>query len=315
LGNDGLKPFKPSRPRRPNQTPLDVEYRILIYVLDFPTHGPKRIVNELAKADYGPIEIGHTAVYNVLRRHNLNTRTKRLEWLRKSCGQVISPSELERDKQASRQNHVEASYPGQLVGLDTFYVGCIKGLGRIYQMTACDCFSIFGWAKVYLVKKVTSSIDFKEFHLLRRTGWVRIERILTDNGKEFTTHWKGGKHKFEDALAKTGIRHSYTKVKHPWTNGYSERLNQTILDEFYSVAFRKKIYRSLEELQKDLDEFMYRYNDHRAHQGYKLKEGGYTTPSQAFYNSKRCVCLPLRNHLKGSGERTVSLQSVNTLTS
>ena len=315
LGNDGLRPFEPSKPHRPNQTPLDIEYRILIYVLDFPTHGPERIANELGGSEYGHLKIGHTAVYGVLRRHDLHTKAKRLEWLRKSCGQVILPSELERDRQASRNNHVEASYPGELVGLDTFYIGCIKGLGRIYQMTACDCLASFGWAKVYLDKKVTSSIDFLENHLLQRTGWVKIRRILTDNGKEFTTHWKGGKHKFEDALREAEIMHSYTKVKHPWTNGYVERLNQTILDEFYSVAFRKKIYTSLEELQKDLDEFMYRYNFQRTHQGYKLKEEGYTIPSQAFYSGKTCVCLPLRNCLKDSGERMVKLESVNTLTS
>ena len=81
-------------------------------------------------------------------------------------------------------------------------------------------------------------------------------------------------------------------MKHPWTNGYVERLNQTILDEFYSVAFRKKIYTSLEELQKDLDQFMYDYNFQRAHQGYKLKENGYTTPAEAFFSGRRCLALP-----------------------
>ena len=83
------------------------------------------------------------------------------------------------------------------------------------------------------------------------------------------------------------------RSKHPWTNGYAERLNQTILDEFYSVALRKKIYTSVEQLQKDLDEFMYQYNFHRSHQGYKLKNNGYITPSQGFFSGRTCLALPL----------------------
>jgi len=122
---------------------------------------------------------------------------------------------------------------------------------------------------------------------------VVIQRLLQDNGKEFTTHFSGANHKFKQACDRNNIRQSFTKTKHPWTNGYAERLNQTILDEFYSVALRKKIYTSVEQLQKDLDEFMYYYNFQRSHQGYKLKRNGQVTPSQAFFSGRTPLALPL----------------------
>ena len=185
------------------------------------------------------------------------------------------------------------SYPGELIGIDTFYVGCLKGVGRIYQITACDCFSSFGFAKLYTDKTADSAIDFLENHLLPLSSGVNIQRLLHDNGKEFTTHHIGGHHKFKDACQRNNIRQTHTKVKHPWTNGYPERLNLTLLDEFYQVAFRKKVYHSLEELQRDLDEFLHYYNFKRTHQGYKLKENGYKTPASAFFSGKTCTMLPL----------------------
>ena len=219
-----------------------------------------------------------------MKRHQLNTKKKRLEWVRKLNGEVVKLSDLQRDKELSKTCHVKADCPGDLVGIDTFYVGCLKNLGRVYQVTACDCFSSFGWAKLYLDKSADSTIDFVGNHLLPLSGPVTLHHLLHDGRKEFTTHWEGATHKFHDACEQNQLRRTQTKVKHPWTNGYAERLNQTILDEFYSVAFRKKIYTSLEELQKDLAYFMYEYNFNRTHQGYKLKEHGFNIPAEAFFS-------------------------------
>jgi len=63
------------------------------------------------------------------------------------------------------------------------------------------------------------------------------------------------------------IDHTRTKTKSPQTNGIVERFHKTMLDEFYGVAFRKKIYRSIEELQRDLNAWLVQYNEERAHQG------------------------------------------------
>ena len=290
-GNEGLR----SVPQKPtvfaNQTSLEDELMVLDFIQQFPTYGPERISRELARR--GLLKIGHTAIYGIMKRHHLTTKIKRLEWVRILAGEVVKLSDLKRDKQLSKSRHIEASYPGCLVGIDVFYVGCLKHIGRIYQLTACDCFSSFGWAKLYLNKTADSAVDFLQNHLLAKTGNVVIHRLLQDNGKEFTTHWPRANHKFKKACERNNIRQTFTKTKHPWTNGYTERLNQTILDEFYSVMLRKKIYTSLEELQEDLDDFMYCYNFQRSHQGYKLKDNGYITPSEAFFSGRSCLALPL----------------------
>jgi len=133
--------------------------------------------------------------------------------------------------------------------------------------------------KIILTTK--SSTDFIENHLTKKFTPVKIERILTDCGMEYITWHKEviPNYGFEKTCKKLGIKHTITRVKHSWTNGYVERLNKTFLDEFYSVAFRKKHYKSIEELQIDLDKFMDYYNYRRTHhQGYRLKKNGYKTP-------------------------------------
>lgn len=291
LGDCGLQSVRTTPLVFRNQTPLEDELLVLDFLQQFPTYGPERISRELARR--GLLTIGHTAIYGIMKRHALTTKKKRLEWVRILSGEVIKLTDLKRDKQLSKSRHIEASYPGALVGVDVFYVGCLKNVGRIYQLTACDCFSSFGWAKLYVQKTADNAVDFLETHLLPKAGTVVVHRLLMDNGKEFTTHWPHATHKFKTACERNTIRQSFTKTRHPWTNGYTERLNQTILDEFYSVALRKTIYTSLEQLQSDLDEFMYEYNFKRSHQGYKLKDNGYTTPSEAFFSGRTCPALPI----------------------
>jgi transposase InsO family protein len=250
-----------------NRTPLDLEGQVLILMEQFPSYGPERIA--LALGQMG-ITLGHTAVHGVMQRYNLNKRKDRLEWVRKLHGEVVKLSDLETARQRAKHRHIKAQQPGELVCVDLFYVGCLKGVGRIYQMTACDAATSFAWAKLYTEKSAEASGDFLE-HLIAHRHGVVIQALLTDNGKEFTTHWESKEHSFERALQDRGIQHRYTQVRHPWTNGFAERLNRTILEEFYQVALRKKIYHTLEELQKDLNQFLAFYNFSRPHQGYRVK--------------------------------------------
>lgn len=279
-----MKPKIRSKPDMPNKVPKEIEEQILNFVKEYPTYGPERIEAELK---FAGICVGHTGIYNVLKKRGLNTAKSRLEWVRKLTGEVVTIDEITRDKEKAKNNHVEATHPGQLISEDTFYIGCLKGIGRIYCQVACDCFSSFGAAKVYNNKTTDASTDFVENHLVKKFAPVKIERILTDCGTEYTTWHESAipNHKFEKTCKKLGIKHTTTKVKHPWTNGYVERLNKTLLDEFYSVVFRKKQYKSIEELQIDLDRFMDYYNYRRAHQGYKLKNDGYRTPAEAHLSS------------------------------
>lgn len=264
-GHEGLLARK-RRLNPHNRTPVKVEETVIATLERFPTYGPQRIAFLLERQ---AISIGKTAIHGVMKRYGLNRRKDRLEWVRIRSGEIVTRSELETARERAKSRHIKADYPGDLVGIDTFYVGCLKGVGRIYQMTGCDCATSFGWAKLYTDKSVFSAVDFVE-HIRAATYGVTVKAVLTDNGKEFTTHWKGRCHDFEFFLKMNGIGHRYTQVKHPWTNGFTERLNRTILEEFLQVALRKTRYYSLEQLQSDLDRFMNEYNCNRPHQGYRL---------------------------------------------
>jgi hypothetical protein len=110
---------------------------------------------------------------------------------------------------------------------------------------------------------------------------VSLLRILTDRGTEYCGQREH--HEYQLYLALENIDHSRTKTKHPQTNGICERFNKTIQDEFYSVAFRKKLYSSLDQLQVDLDRWLQEYNEHRPHSG-KYCFG--KTPMQTFLDSR-----------------------------
>ena len=117
-----------------------------------------------------------------------------------------------------------------------------------------------------------------------------MDRILTDNGKEYTTHWANGKHEYEQSLKQNSIRHTRIKPRTPQSNGIVERFNRTLLEEFYQIAMMKKAYSSLPEFQDDLDQFITYYNFKRTNQGYRLKG---KIPYQKFLDGKRKYALPL----------------------
>ena len=247
--------------KQPCQIPQNIEMAILDFSEKHPAAGPQRISDELRRDD---ILVGKTAVYNSLKRHKLNH--KKFRYLRAQNTNIITKNTYQREVNSSRKKSIKTKAPGYLLNMDTFYVGTIKGIGRIYQIAAIDTFSNFGWAKVYVSKCARSTCDFL-LYLRNNTMGRHISRILTDNGLEFTVHHKSKKHHFEELLKFYKIRHKYTKVRHPWTNGCVEKFNQTIHNEFYQVTFRQKIYQTLQQLQDDLDEFIDNYNFKRPNRG------------------------------------------------
>jgi transposase InsO family protein len=178
---------------------------------------------------------------------------------------------------------IETYHPGFLVAQDTYYVGAIKGVGRIYQQTGIDTYSNVGFAKVYAEKNALTAADFLNDKVLPYFDerWVKVLRVLTDRGTEY--NGLADNHAYELFLHLNTIEHSTTKVRHPQTNGCVERLNQIIQEEFYSVAFRKKLYTTLEAVQEDLDKFMVWYNSERTNQG-KRCQG--RTPAETFEAGK-----------------------------
>jgi transposase InsO family protein len=161
------------------------------------------------------------------------------------------------DKEA--HGEFESECPGYCGAQDTFYVGTLKGVGRIYQQTFIDTYSKVGFAKLYDRKTPVRVFPFFEEH------GIPLSRVLTDRGTEYCGATE--RHEYELYLAVENIAHTRTKTRHPQTNGICERFHKTMLNEFYRVAFRKQIYRTLEELQADLDAWMEDYNQQRHHQG------------------------------------------------
>lgn len=282
-GVEGLLEKARNKPRFANRLSPEIEEVILDYSLECPTHGQVRVANELIKKGLAVSPGGIRAVWL---RHGLEKRAQRLKRLEKWAaeeGKVLTESQvqaLEKAQEAKEAyGEIETFHPGFLLGQDTFYVGWIKGVGRIYQQTGIDTWSNVGFAKLYLEKTAMAAADFlndKVLPFFDGQG-VRIFRTLTDRGTEYCGVPEY--HPYELFLHLNEIDHSKTKARHPQTNGITERLNQTILDEFYQVAFRKKLYTSLEEIQTDLDAYMDEYNNHRTNQG-RFCQG--RTPMETF---------------------------------
>jgi len=268
-GKAGLLP-KAKCPKMPSKIRGNAEKAILDLSLEFPTFGPLRLANELRKK--ANLSYSSVGVYLVLKRNNLNKKRDRLHrsYL---TGSVISLEAL-RSIKLKPEMHINTDYTGELLGQDSFYLGTIKGIGRIYSQAVIDCNCSFAFAKLYSRKGKDAAIDILSTRVIPfyKAMNIVLKRIITDNGKEYTHHSPSAalKHKYGAFLKGCGIVHSLTKVRCPETNGYVERFHRTILDEFFLIKMRVNEYKSLNEVQRDLDTFMIEYNYRRTHQGRKL---------------------------------------------
>jgi transposase InsO family protein len=196
--------------------------------------------------------------------------------------QLVALEAAKKEREA-HPDEIETEHPGYLLSQDTFYVGYLKGVGRIYQQTVIDTYSSVTFAKVYAAKVPVTAADLLNDRVLpffEQQG-VPVLRVLTDRGTEFCG--APDKHPYELFLQLNEIEHTRTKAKSPQTNGICERAHQTVLNEFYRVAFRKKVYSDLEKLQVDLDAYLIYYNNERTHQG-KRCQG--RTPMATFLDGK-----------------------------
>ena len=239
--------------------------------LDQPALGQVRVSNELRRRGD---QISPAGVRGVWQRHDLETFKKRLVALEKKVadeGLILTEGQL---AALERQRHddeavgeIETEHPGYLGSQDTFYVGTLKGVGRIYQQTFVNTYSKWATAKLYSAKTAITAADLLNDRVLPffESQGAEVLRILTDRGTEFCG--RHDEHPYQLFLAVNDIDHTKTKVKSPQTNGICERFHKTMLQEFYQVAFRKKLYGTLEQLQRDLDAWLETYNDQRTHQG------------------------------------------------
>jgi transposase InsO family protein len=272
-----LEPCVRRRPKMPNETSLSKKKLLLKLVKEHPTRGPAFYRGEFRKLG---VEIAGSVIWYHLKRFGLNNRYKRLVYLEqlKDQNQPLTEKTL-RQIQRHCETIKHGLWPGHIVALDTFFVGHLKGVGRIYQITGIDLCSRYGWAQLYLSKEQTSSIDFVEHHLIPKffQNGVELESVLTDNGSEFIAT------KFNQLLVDYEIEHHRIPKGKPIFNGYCERFQRTILEEFYKVIFRKQFFNSLQELNAKLQEYLVYYNFQRLHFG--LDKNG-ALPINAF-RSKR----------------------------
>ena len=165
-----------------------------------------------------------------------------------------------------QERHVHAAQPGDLLSLDTFYVGKLKGVGKVWQITGCDAASSYTCAQLVVGKVAAGAVwRFVDTALrlaYRAAGWP-LRRVLTDGRHEF----KGA---FIVGCNRLGTRVTRTKPRHAWTNGFVERVQGTILHEHWRIAFRRHYFTSGRALQRALDTYLRFYNVDRPHRGYRL---------------------------------------------
>lgn len=286
-GIEGLLAKSRKSPNHKNRVDPLIEQAAIDIAYEQPAWGQTRASNELKARG---MSISSMGVRGVWIRNNLETMKKRLDNIEKIVaknGSVLTENQLKalekKENEKEAHGEIETHHPGYLVSQDTFYVGTLKGVGRVYQQTVVDTYSKIAFAKLYQMKTALPAADVLNDKVLPffQDQKVDILRILTDRGTEFCG--RPEEHEYQLFLAINDIDHTKTKARHPQTNGICERFHRTILEEFYQSAFRKKIYTSIEELQRDLDNYLDIYNFKRTHQG-KICCG--RTPWQTFLDGK-----------------------------
>lgn len=270
-GVDSLFDQSRSKPNMKNRTDEATEAAVVAYALEQPAHGQTRASNELRKRG---VFISPSGVRCVWLRHELacfRDRLKALEAKMAQEGIVLTESQvvaLEKKKEDDQAcGEIETAHPGYLGSQDTFYVGTLKGVGRVYQQTFVDTYAKVAFAKLYTNKTPITSADLLNDRVLPfyEQHDLPLLRVLTDRGTEYCG--KAEQHDYQLYLAVNDIEHTKTRARSPQTNGICERFHKTILQEFYQVTFRKKIYSDIESLQADLDNWIAYYNTERTHQG------------------------------------------------
>jgi len=270
-GLEGLKDLPPIHKSHPQAVKPEIAKRIVELALEHPSYGCNKIEKLLSFE--GPY-VSNVTIQKILIDQGLGSRYDR--WLaleKKSAEEGLELSAdqikyLEKMNPSFRERHVESSGPGQLLSQDTFFVGTLKGVGRVYMHTVIDTYGSFAFGFLHTTKQPEAAVAVLHNDVLPfyEEQGIKVQAILTDNGREYC-----GKetHPFELYLELNEIEHRRTKVRSPKTNGFVERFNRTALDEFYRVAFRRKLYENVESLQHDLDAWLREYNYERPHLGYR----------------------------------------------
>ena len=222
------------------------------------------------------ISISSLTVHSILSKHkmgNISDRLKRIEEdnLKRTMEENLQPTidltpekltKIENAKANYQKKYFESSHPGRALTQDTFLVGSLDGIGQIYCYVVIDTYSSYAFGFLHASKQPKIAVAFLNNVVLPffQDLDLAVETIFTDNGREF----RGNKsHGYEIFLSLKGIQHPRPKARYSKPNGYLKRFKLIIMDDFFQNAFRTKIFKPLELLQKDLDLWIEHYNTKR----------------------------------------------------
>jgi transposase InsO family protein len=257
----GLSALVPKSRRRPQvrtQVPAHEEEVILAEAVSRPTLGARRLLEHLAERG---VHRSASGVQKVLRRCGLGTRRQRVAALASLTAAdtgLVAPRALEPFGFC-----LYATRAGELVGLDCFYVGKLKGIGPIYQLTAVDTYTRWAFCELTLGHVSAAVAGAFLHHVAEHFSelGVVLEAVLTDNGPEFIGT------DFEAAVSQAGIRHHRIPARSPNHNAVVERFHGTVLQECYRPAFHRRRFDRMADIEACLQDFLHRYNRRRRNHG------------------------------------------------
>lgn len=260
-GLEALMPKERRRPQQPNETPTHVVADLLAIVVVEPTIGCRQLADRLDELGY---QISKTTVQRILVAHGLGQRRERVARAAAvaALAGLITEPVTEQATEPFGFCHW-AAQPGDLVPLDSFYIGNLKGVGKVYQLTAVD--TCARWAIVKLIIGPVTTAHTIRFidhviKVMRQLG-IPVRNVLTDNGPEY----KGLA--FGHHLDEIGLAHVRIPPRSPNHNAVCERFQGTMLQECWRPAFHRRHFTTLRQLQAEADAWLIRYNTRRRNHG------------------------------------------------
>jgi len=275
-GLDALVPKERRAPQMPEATPTHVVERLLTLAVMEPTIGCRQYADRLGDQGFS---IAKSTVQKLLVRHGLGRRPQRL-----AKAAAIAAATTGLVTEAARKDGpfgfcLATGGPGELVCLDSFYVGKLKGVGKVYQLTAIDVFT--RWAVVLVVAGTVTQVESARFidHVLKtyRRHGIGVKAVLTDNGPEWVATG------FRAHLATKGLRHVRIPARSPNHNSVCERFHGTILQECWRPAFHRRHFTSIRQLQAEATAWLVTYHHHRRNHGHYMRG---RTPAQVLDNHR-----------------------------
>jgi transposase InsO family protein len=260
LGLPGLAD-QPQSQKHPRSTPPDVAEKILELSFMHPDWGCTRLSDFLKETG---VSVSSPTVQNILIKHRMGSKRERIlhveeravrESLELTSEQIAV---VENYNPSFRERHAESIRPGEVLVQDTYFVGNLKDVGNVYAQFVVDTFSSYAFAYLHTGKLPMYGVMILHNDVLPffREQKLPISIMLTDRGRLYCGQEK---HPYELYLTIHQIDHQRTRARRH-TNGFMERFKRMVSDEFFKLALKQKLYRSIATLQSDLTEWMAHFN-------------------------------------------------------